>query len=42
MQPLNISVIIPVYNADKFIQKAIESAVNQEFVSEVIVVNDNS
>ena len=42
MNSINISVIIPVYNADKFIQKAIESAVNQEFVSEVVVVNDNS
>ena len=42
MNSFNISVIIPVYNADKFIQKAIESAVNQEFVSEVLVVNDNS
>jgi glycosyltransferase involved in cell wall biosynthesis len=37
-----VSVIIPVYNAEKFIEKAILSALQQTEVDEVIVVNDGS
>lgn len=38
-----ISIIIPVYNGEKFIQEAIESALNQDYENkEVIVVDDGS
>ncbi len=37
-----ISVIIPAYNAEKLIRKAIESAIQFEEVGEVIVVEDGS
>lgn len=37
-----ISVIIPVYNAERFVKKAIISALQQQEVAEVIVVNDGS
>lgn len=37
-----ISVIIPVYNNEDFIEKAITSALIQKEVSEVLVVNDGS
>jgi glycosyltransferase involved in cell wall biosynthesis len=37
-----ISVIIPVYNAEDYIEKAIKSALIQEEVGEVIVVDDGS
>lgn len=40
--PLLISVVIPAYNVEKFIVKAIESALKQAEVLEVIVVNDGS
>ena len=39
---MNISVIIPVYNASKYIEKAILSALTQKYVKEVVVVNDGS
>ena len=40
---MNISVILPVYNGEKYIQKAIESVLNQTFTDfELIVVNDGS
>jgi len=35
-----VSVIIPVYNAVNFIEKAVESAIYQDSVSEVILVDD--
>lgn len=38
----SISVIIPVYNCDQFIEKAIISARQQPEVSEIVVVNDGS
>ncbi|MFV9550615.1 glycosyltransferase family 2 protein [Algibacter sp. PT7-4] len=38
----SVSVIIPVFNAGRFIEKAIQSALIQEEVQEVIVVNDGS
>jgi glycosyltransferase involved in cell wall biosynthesis len=37
-----ISVVIPVYNGERFIKKAIESALLQPEVSEIVVVNDGS
>lgn len=37
-----ISVIIPVYNGQRFVEKAIRSALIQPEVSEIIVVNDGS
>ncbi len=37
-----VSVIIPVYNAEKFVVKAVESAVNLKEVEEIIVVEDSS
>jgi glycosyltransferase involved in cell wall biosynthesis len=37
-----ISVIIPVYNAENYVSKAVMSALGQEEVSEVIVVDDGS
>jgi glycosyltransferase involved in cell wall biosynthesis len=36
------SVIIPVYNAEKFLEFAVESAVHQEEVGEIILVEDGS
>lgn len=39
---VKISVIIPVFNAEKFLRKSVLSAVSQRFVSEIIIVNDNS
>lgn len=40
---MKISVILPVYNGGKYIQKAIESVLNQTFQDfELIVVNDGS
>ncbi|QJP32994.1 glycosyltransferase family 2 protein [Nonlabens sp. Ci31] len=37
-----VSVIIPVYNADQFIEKAIDSALMFTEVNEVVVINDGS
>lgn len=37
-----VSVIIPVYNAELFIKKAVSSALTQQEVKEVIVINDGS
>jgi glycosyltransferase involved in cell wall biosynthesis len=39
---LKVSVIIPVYNAEKYIEKAIFSTLKQPEVCEVIVINDGS
>ncbi|MEN3322521.1 glycosyltransferase family A protein [Mariniflexile soesokkakense] len=38
----SISVVIPVYNCERFIEKAILSVLKQPEVSEIIVVNDGS
>ena len=38
----SVSVIIPAYNAERFLDKAIKSALMQPEVNEVIVVNDGS
>ena len=38
-----ISVILPVFNGEKYIRKAIESVLNQTFTNfELIIVNDGS
>ena len=39
---LNISVIIPVYNAASFLQKAVESALQFEEVKEILLIEDDS
>lgn len=39
---LNISVIIPVYNASAFLKKAIESALQFEEVKEILLIEDKS
>ena len=38
----SVSVIIPVFNGDRFIEKAIASALQQSEVSEIIIINDGS
>ena len=37
-----VSVITPVYNAENFLRKAVESAVNLEEVGEIILIEDQS
>lgn len=37
-----VSVIIPVYNADQFVRKAVESAINLIEVEEVLLIEDGS
>lgn len=37
-----LSVIIPVYNCERFIEKAVLSVVAQQEVSEIVIVNDGS
>lgn len=39
---ISVSVIIPVYNAERFVESAVQSALIQEEVSEVILVEDGS
>ncbi|MBB6371655.1 glycosyltransferase family 2 protein [Chryseobacterium shigense] len=39
---MNISVIIPVYNASEFLEKAVDSALQFEEVREVVLVEDKS
>lgn len=39
---LNISVIIPVYNAERFLEKAVESALKLDEVTEILLVEDCS
>lgn len=43
MKKVNISVIIPVYNGEKYIRKCLNSIINQSYRDfEIIVVNDGS
>ena len=39
---MSISIVIPVYQAERFIEKAVQSACEQEETSEVILVEDGS
>jgi glycosyltransferase involved in cell wall biosynthesis len=39
---MKISVIIPVYKAEKFVKKAVESVLQQEETGEVLLIEDNS
>ena len=39
---MKISVIIPVYNAEKYVRKAVESALQQAETGEILLVEDNS
>ena len=43
MNNQRVSVIIPAYQAEKFISKSIESALNQTFnILEVLIIDDGS
>ena len=42
MGSFNVSVVIPVYNAEKYVKRAVESVLIQPEVTEVILVNDGS
>lgn len=43
MTTINVSIIIPVYNVEKYLEMTLKSAVNQKFSSyEVIIINDGS
>ena len=40
---MKVSVIVPVYNVEKYLAKCLDSLINQEFFNyEIIVVNDGS
>jgi glycosyltransferase involved in cell wall biosynthesis len=42
MQEIKVSVITPVYNADAYLRRAVESAVSLEEVGEILLIEDNS
>src|SRR5687768_1176577 len=42
MPTFKVSVIIPVYNAEKYLRGAVESAVNLEDVGEILLIEDKS
>jgi glycosyltransferase involved in cell wall biosynthesis len=43
MSSIKISIIIPIYNVEKYLQKCLESILNQEYKNiEVLLVNDGS
>ena len=38
-----ISVIVPIYNVEKYLEKCLESIINQTFINlEIILINDGS
>lgn len=39
---IQVSVIIPVFNAEHFVERAVYSSINQDFVKEIILVDDKS
>lgn len=42
MNEFKVTVIIPVYNAEKFLEKAVKSALSLSAVGEIILIEDNS
>jgi len=42
LQKFEVSVIIPVYNAARFVTKAVESAISQPETAEIILIEDSS
>ncbi len=43
MESANITVIVPVYNGEKYIERCIESILNQSYKNiELLIINDNS
>ncbi len=42
MKQINVSVIVPVYNAEKYLSECVESLINQTQKVEIILVNDGS
>lgn len=40
MSQFRVSVVIPVYNAEKYVERAIKSALSQKEVAEVIIIDD--
>ena len=43
MNQIEVSIILPVYNSEKYIEKSVESILNQEFQNfELIIINDGS
>ncbi len=41
--PLSVSVVIPVYNAERFLQESINSVLSQTFTDfEIVIVDDGS
>ena len=43
MNDIKITVLMPVYNAEKYIEKAIDSVLNQSFKDfELLIINDGS
>ena len=43
MSQKKVSVIVPVYNVEKYIKKCVESLINQEYRNfEIILINDGS
>ena len=39
---MELSIIIPVYNAEKYIRECLDSVINKKYDCEVILVNDGS
>ena len=38
-----LSIIIPVFNGEKFIKRCVDSVLNQSmYIDEIIIINDNS
>ena len=43
MEKMKVSIVIPVYNTEQYVEECIQSALNQTYKNiEVIVVNDGS